>query len=472
MPHVCGILCISDRERVSLVYCRTSTRMYMRILFLGLLVVVCMSGASLVHAETKEERRVRLEQELAQIEKQILAQQVLVDDKRDERQTLERDVAILDAQIRKAQLAIQARSVEIEQLGTQIGDKEEVIGELGESLVRHRQSLAQLLRKTHEIDDYSLVEVIMGNEDFTTAIEDLDSFQSIKASLNESVGQLKETRTDTETQKTVLEDKQAKELELKRLQELEKREIEAREAEKAQILEITKGEEAAYQALLSQQQKTASEIRQQLFELRDSGAIPFPQAVEYAEFASAQTGVRTALIMGILTQETRLGENIGVTGRWRTDMHPDRDQPIFAAIAEVLGFDPDATPVSAKPSYGWGGAMGPSQFIPSTWAIYGGFVKNGSGEWVYDASQDVIRSLRGKSSPSSPYDNQDAFLATALLMRDNGAAAGTYAAERLAALRYFAGWGGASNPSYAFYGDGVMQHTERIQQEIDILKGG
>lgn len=444
--------------------------------FLTILLLVCVVAVPalvLPHAadaqESKEERRERLEKELQEIERQILAQQVLVEDKQHERQSLERDVAILDAQIRKAQLGIQARSVEIQQLGSQIGDKEIVIGELGDSLSRQRQSLAQLLRKTNEIDEVSLVEILMGNENFSSFFEDLDSFQSIKASLNESVDMLKLTRVDTEEQKAALESRQAAELELRRLQELEKQEIEKRERERAQILEVTKGEEAAYQALLRQQQKTASEIRQQLFELRDSGAIPFPQAVEYAKYAASKTGVRAALIMGILTQETRLGENLGVTGRWKTDMHPDRDQPIFAVIAETVGFDPDVTPVSAKPSYGWGGAMGPSQFIPSTWAIYGGYVKDGNGGWVYDASQDVIRQLNGKSSPSSPYNNQDAFLATGLLMRDNGAAAGTRAAERLAALRYFAGWGGATNPSYAFYGDGVMQHTDRIQQEINIL---
>ena len=54
-------------------------------------------------------------------------------------------------------------------------------------------------------------------------------------------------------------------------------------------------------------------------------------------------------------------------------------------------------------------------------------------------------------------------------MRDNGAANGGYYNERLAALRYFAGWANASNPSYAFYGDGVMEHTERIQAEINII---
>lgn len=458
--------------------------MSMKRYILILVVLAFFVSTPFVHAEeSKEARRVRLEAELSNIEKQILAQQVLVDNKQDERQSLERDVAILDAQIRKAQLGIQARSVQIQQLGSQIGDKQQTIGELSTSLDRQRQSLGQLLRKTNEIDEYSLVEMLMGSDDLSQVFVDLDSYQSIKSSLNQSVDTLKDTRSSTEEQKTALEDKQAKEVEFRRLQELEKKEIEKREAERTRILAVTKGEEAAYQALLAQQQKSASQIRQQLFELRDSGAIPFPQAVEYAEFASAKTGVRTALIMGILTQETRLGENLGVVGRWKTDMHPKRDQPIFTVIASAIGFDADSVPVSAAAGLSsYGGAMGPSQFIPSTWAIYGGYVNSitgsyswGSGytgTWSYDKSRDVIRELRGKSTPSSPFENQDAFLATALLMRDNGAAAGTYAAERLAALRYFAGWGGASNPAYAPYGDGVMQHTERIQQEINILKGG
>jgi hypothetical protein len=178
------------------------------------------------------------------------------------------------------------------------------------------------------------------------------------------------------------------------------------------------------------------------------------------------------VILGILTQETRLGANLGVTGVWSKDMHPTRDQPIFKVIMATLGLDPNAMPVSRAPSYGYGGAMGPSQFIPSTWAIYGGYKKDGAGNWYYSASDDVIRQMNGKDSPSNPYNNLDAFIATGLLMRDNGANAGTYAAERLAALRYFAGWGNASNPAYAFYGDGVMAHATRIQKEMEILDGG
>jgi hypothetical protein len=56
-------------------------------------------------------------------------------------------------------------------------------------------------------------------------------------------------------------------------------------------------------------------------------------------------------------------------------------------------------------------------------------------------------------------------------MADNGASAGTADAERTAALRYFAGWGNASNPAYAFYGDSVMGFAAQFQSDIDTLGG-
>jgi hypothetical protein len=58
-----------------------------------------------------------------------------------------------------------------------------------------------------------------------------------------------------------------------------------------------------------------------------------------------------------------------------------------------------------------------------------------------------------------------------MLMADNGATAGTRESERTAALRYFAGWGNAGNPAYAFYGDGVMGFADQFQADIDTLGG-
>lgn len=449
-----------------------------RKLMVGFLVSILLVPPITVGAETDAERRTRLEGELQNVERQILTQQRLVEDKQMERQSLERDMTIIESEITQAQLGIRARSVAIEQLSGQIGDKEVVLEILIEKSAKQQDSLADLIRKSALLEEYSLVEVMLSKQNFSEFFTDVATFQTLKESLNESLAVLHGIRRDTHEQKNDLENKQETEAEMKRIQELEKLEIEKKEKQKEQILTVTKGEEKEYQALLDSQRKTASQLRNALFELLGGGGgIAFPEAVRLANYASGVTGVSAALILAILEQETNIGSNLGSclftdNQSSRPVMHPTRDEPVFLAIADALGFDPFTRTVSCPiiqngSRVGWGGAMGPSQFIPSTWAMYGGIVSTGSG-FVYDKSSDAIRRINGGSGPSSPFNNQDAFIATALLMRDNGAN-GTYAGDRLAALRYYSGWGGASNPANAFYGDQVMNRKSRLAQEIQIL---
>jgi membrane-bound lytic murein transglycosylase B len=447
-------------------------------ILIGILLLPLLYIPQPTSAETEAERRTRLEAELQQVERQILTQQRLVEDKQLERQTLERDITIIESEIEKARLGIQARAVAIEQLSDQIGEKEVVLDILAEKATRQQESLADLVRKSALIDDYSLVEVMLSKQSFSEFFTDVATFQNLKDSLNESLAILHEIRQDTEKQKEQLETKQETEAEMKRIQELQKEDIEDKEAEKERILTITKGQEQAYQELLESQQRTAAQLRSALFELLGGGGgIPFTEAVSLAKYASRVTGVDAALILAILEQETNLGSNLGsciyndVRGD-RPVMHPDRDAPVFLAIADILGFNPRSQVVSCPlisggSRVGWGGAMGPSQFIPSTWAIYGGIVNTGNG-FIYDQSTDAIRRINGSGGPANPFNNQDAFIATALLLRDNGAN-GSYSSDRLAALRYYAGWGGASNPANAFYGDQVMNRKSRLAQEMVIL---
>jgi len=133
-------------------------------------------------------------------------------------------------------------------------------------------------------------------------------------------------------------------------------------------------------------------------------------------------------------------------------MKDPRDTVPYLDITRRLGLDPDLMPLSCPPGYGYGGAMGPAQFIPSTWVLY----------------EDRIGKLTG-NTPPNPWNPEDAFMASALLLSDNGADRGTRAAERLAALRYFAGWANAENPAYAFYGDGVLGLADKNQNLINQL---
>lgn len=403
-------------------------------------------------SETLEERRARLENQLAEIERDISEKRGVLSEKQKERTSLERDIAILDDEIAVAQQQIKHRDLTLSKLRDDISVKKTAIGAVDKKVSRSEQSLAQLIRRTREIDDTSFAEILLSGS-LSELFQDIDTFELLQKELDQSFDEMAALRADLSSRKEVLEDKQGEEEQLRRIQVLEKQAIEKREKEKQQILTVTKGQEKAYQEIIKERERQAAVIRSALFELRDTKAISFGNAYQFAKDASLKTGVRPALVLAILREETNLGENIG-TGNWKKDMHPTRDQPVFEQITRELGLDPNSMPVSKKPSYGWGGAMGPAQFIPSTWIQYKDRIARATGE-----------------NPPNPWTPRTAIFASSILMADNGADSGTREAERLAALRYFAGWTNAKKAAYAFYGDDVMDFADEYQKDINILEG-
>lgn len=398
------------------------------------------------------EERAQLEAQLADLEKQIGENKSQLEKKQGERQSLERDVAIIDAQIKDSQLAIKQRDLTIKKLTDGIKDKESAIALLDQKILKGQESIAQMIRRTREIDDTTIAELTLGGN-LSEIFTEIDEFETVQKALDIAFKEMNTAKIDLGARKEALAGQQEEEEDMRQLQVIQKRSLEEKEDEKQNLVAAAKGEEKVYQSVIAAQTRTAQEIKARLFELRDSGAIPFGKAYEYAKEASAITGVRPAVILGILAEESNLGENVG-TGNWRTDMHPTRDQPVFEVLMAELGLDPDAQKVSKKPWYGWGGAMGPAQFIPSTWKQY----------------KDRVAKITGQTPPN-PWDARTAIFASAMLMADNGADKQTPAAERLAALRYLAGWGNASKPAYAFYGDDVMALAAKFQKEIDVLEG-
>jgi len=397
-------------------------------------------------------RRAELEKNLAALEGQIAEQQKILDVRQRESVTLERDRDILNAKIERAKLSIRARTLVIEGLSREIADKETRIDSLSGKIGREKESLAALIRRTDKIDAFSLAEVMLGGKNLSEFLEDADEYRVIKNALRDSFRALETDKTETEEERSSLAEKRGEEVELRKLQEFEKKKIEAQETEKRRILKISRGIEAEYQKIIRAQERSAAQIRAELFTLRGSAAIPFEKALEFANAAGKKTGVRPALILGVIAEESNLGENVG-TGSWRADMKSPRDTVPFQDITRRLGLDPDQMPVSKKPWYGYGGAMGPAQFIPSTWVLYEERIARATGH-----------------NPPNPWEPQDAFFAAAILLMDNGADEGGFAAERLAALRYFAGWTNAKKKTYAFYGDEVMELAEKYQRQINILQ--
>lgn len=399
--------------------------------------------------------RAALESQLKIYEAQINEYQDLIQKKQEETSSLKRDIGILNAEIAKAKLEIKARTLAIQKLTAEIGEKSKSIKELEMEIVSGKITLLGFLKKIRESDDLSIVELALLYRNLSQFFNEVESAKSVQVSLQDMLSRLSELKISEERAKEDFEAQQQEELELKTLQELQKKTLEKAEKEKQKLLKDTKGKESEYQKFLKDKQKNAANIRSQLFLLAGSAAIPFEKALEHANFAQNATGVRPAFLLGLITEESNLGQNVG-KGNWQIDLSHSRcakQREAFLQITSELGLDPNLMPVSKRSWYGYcGGAMGPAQFIPTTWQLY----------------KNRVSQVTGVLLPS-PWEPREAFVAAALLLKDNGAIAGNYNAEWTAAMKYLAGsnW---RKSAYRFYGDDVMVIAKKYQEQIDLLK--
>ncbi len=434
---------------------------------------------SVVFAEgapsSQSQSRAELERELADLEAQIKAISQNISTTQQQGTSLKKDITLLTQKIAESKLKIQKHLKAISQLNQNITEKNRTINALDAKAERERDSLGQIIRKTMYMEDYSLVDFGLQSKSLSSFFEDIDSFAVVNRALAQSFSDIRATKSDLEAVKGELLEAKDQETEKKLAQELEKKKVENNQKEKNTLLAMTKNQESEYKKVLAARQKEAATIRTRLFELRDTGSISFGQAYDLSVLASKGTGVRPALVLAILMQESSLGINVGacylkdsMTGdgisiksgeiKKRT-MNPSRDVPIFSSLLSRLGRPMEKTPVSCWIAMysggnpvGWGGAMGPSQFIPSTWKLF----------------EDRIEHITG-SSTADPWNPRDAITATALYLADLGAVEGNESSERNAACKYYSGRSCASGPG-ASYGNSVMRKIANIQADIDKLQ--
>lgn len=410
-----------------------------------------------------------LKEDLAKCNAEILLWQNILDGTRDRVSSIDGDVKALTARIKTAEATIKAKNIAISEIAHDISVRSERITGLESQIETGKASLAQLIRRTDEIDDYSLVEVMITSENLSDFFKGFDSFLAIQQGLKEHFNRIRTVIAQTEEEKTRLNEIQDKERDAKYEIETKKKTITKTQTEKRVLLAATKEEAKSYEEIVADRRAKVTEINAALFRLRgvDGGGIPFKDALAYAKEATAYTGVRTSFILGILRQESNLGVNVGQcllvdpktgSGKGKNTgtpfarvMKPERDVSYFLDMMKRLGRDPYATPVSCPQSIGYGGAMGPTQFIPSTWAGYEARIATAFGVAVGD-----------------PWNPEHAIMATALFLQDLGAGRGGYSAEREAAGRYYAG---GNWQLYGLdYAASVLTHAENYQSDIEFLE--
>lgn len=408
------------------------------------------------------------QKQIEELQRQIEEYQGQIDTNRSQAKTLENEIGKLNAKIGQITLEIRGLELSVNKTRLEIGDTEKKIGESKSVITRHKNALAQYIQIAYRSDQITFTEVLFNNDNLSDFFNYINSIQNTQDNLRATIQSVKKLKSDLENHQVALEEKKTDLEHLIGIQSVQKRSLDVNKKEKDKLLKETKGQESKFQELVKKSQKDIKKIREQLTFLIQHG-ITAEDAVKYAQLAAIRAGIRPAFLLAILEIESRLGQNVG-TGNWKDDMYecyirlgtryyPDRksyylqraetEKNAFFAIIGKLALNPDAVKVSREPNYGCGGAMGPAQFIPSTWLSY----------------EEEVARLTGHNPPN-PWNIEDSFMASAIKLTKGGADKKTRAAESGAARAYIGGSTKCSSSICNYYSSTVLRKADEIEQNL------
>lgn len=428
----------------------------------------------------QQEKEADCKKRLDELEKEIKKLEGNIKSENQNQQKLTTEISKLNSNIQQTSAEINRKNKLIQNLKGEITGKQETIEELNKKLKRDKESLADILRQRDQVSDATILELILSSEQISDFYQDLSAYSSVQNSLSDTFAAIESLKKDIYGEKEYLEMKQKEEDAAKYALQLEKNKIEDQKKDRDTALSVSKQTSAGYEQLKKAHEEEIKKIRAEMIKFQGSGInskpISFGEAYDFAKFAEQKTGVSAAFLIAIMQQETGLGQNVGGcyitdlttgdgkginTGAFYEKVMGTGSLPHFSVITKNLGLDWQKTPVScpidmlgvgtATKYYqgrGYGGAMGYTQFIPSTWVLVEARVKANLGVAV-----------------ANPWDPKHAVMAAAVYAKDLGASGSTvtnYNSYVNAACRYFGQCGGYSSP--------VMTRTANNQAQIDILE--
>lgn len=389
--------------------------------------------------------------------------------------TLQNQIATINKKIKDIDYQIYQSNLSIKSLGFQMGDTEKSIEETSISIEDQKNKVIEILRAVEKEDKKPFFEILITSNTISQFFDNLIYLETLSTKNRDVLLNLQNLENGLKVKKVKLEEETRELKNLVVIQAIKKEESAQTKKEREYYLNLTEKE---YQQRLAEKKEveaSAAQISARLFELvgEEGGGIGFGEAAKLAKYAESLTGVRAELILAIIHQESLFGHNVGqcyltnfsngsgtnLKGTSMTRvMSPTRDVPYFLEIVKSLGKDPKKTPVSCPvfingQPFGWGGAMGPAQFIPSTW----------------EGVRSDVDALLGRSA--NPWVIRDAFLASAVLLKKNGAISSPYNA----ACRYYSGSAcPTGNTSGAInirnYGNSIINKMNSFKKDLDVLE--
>ncbi len=428
-----------------------------------------------------------------------------VNQKASEKKTLENEIYKISSRITNLNNQIYQSNLSIKSLGYKITDTEISIEETKEEIEEQKRKIALILQAIYESGEKSPLEIFLTSGTISSFFDNFIYYEILNNKNQDILKSFQDLQAKLSEEKEGLQTKKGEQESYVELQRIQKSASEEAKKEQEYLHSITEKQyQESLQGKKDIENKQA-EIEKRLIQLvgllPGQEQPEFGTLLNIAKGIGPKVGVRPAFILAIISQESALGRNVGqcyitdhktgggtftgagtsyrqTSGVLYTNggliqriAHYNRDLAPFLELMKQLGYDSSKVPVScwipdcvsggyhaARTSitisangvincpkgyvpFGFGGAMGPAQFIPSTWNT---------------VKADVAK-FTGHVVPN-PWNFEDALTASAVYLSRLGARANG-AGEYNAASGYYGG--------SATYASRVQTLTWCFQQYID-----
>lgn len=353
---------------------------------------------------------------------------------------LQQNLTVIQQSLLSAQASLNETQQEIESKEQEIERQNKQVDLLNQKNELLQKALSSTLRnfyyKQQNKNTFLALLDSKNSEEFGL-FSDTSNLGILQGKINDLMNDINETKSVIEEEKKKVE---VAIEEKKDLYSLKQKQEQTLHSEKVQ----TQGQIVKKEATISELNAKLAEVESDLSGLLGK-SVDADDIVEAAEIASKKTGVRKSFILGMLVVETNLGRYTGGCTYKDSNMGT-KNTEIFKRICKDLGYNYKKKKVSCSLSYGIGGAMGVSQFMPTTWAGYEAKVEKYTGH-----------------SPADPWSLTDGVMAMAIKLANDGAT--KKSGEDTAARRYYCG-SNLSRTVCKNYADKVLYWAENYKDRL------
>lgn len=181
--------------------------------------------------------------------------------------SLKNKLGVLENEIEKNTIDLEITEKQIQKTNLEIQKIVLTIDEKEREVKKKKQQLSEFIRVIYQTDQVSYLEVFLLNDSFSEFFDHYEYLQNVQESVQKTLKDLKTIKADLELQKEILEDKRARETELKKDLEIKKGELESRVNEKETLLRETKKSEVLFQSYVEELKQEQKAINNEIVSL-------------------------------------------------------------------------------------------------------------------------------------------------------------------------------------------------------------